>query len=312
MTTESRGELFDIGYRRYDGPREGLWRARQTLWTNGIRTALGIGRGMRAKILPLLLLIGVVGPAVITVIIASQSPEAARDALSPPTYYHLVSTFVMIFAAIVAPELICPDRRDRVLHLYLVRPIRPLDYILSRWAAFFAVMLFFVYIGQIIMFAGTLLASGDQWQYIKDYWLDVPKFMVAGLAIAAFYTTLSLAISSFTVRRAYASAFIVGVFIMGAASSGILTGCDESSFDVPEGTPVNCVPITGENGKWFALLDVARAPTHISNMVFDYEDESLTGIYVQDLPSAAPIGWYLLMVVVPGFILVRRYQRISL
>src|SRR5690606_26342826 len=46
------GTVFDIGYRSYDGPREGRSRGRRAVFTDGIRIALGIGRSGRAKILP--------------------------------------------------------------------------------------------------------------------------------------------------------------------------------------------------------------------------------------------------------------------
>ena len=50
--TEAQGEVFDLGYQRYDGPREGRARGRRAIFETGVRTVLGIGRGGRAKILP--------------------------------------------------------------------------------------------------------------------------------------------------------------------------------------------------------------------------------------------------------------------
>ena len=38
-------------------------------------------------------------------------------------YYGIASIFFFVFAALVAPELLCPDRRDGVINLYLVRPL---------------------------------------------------------------------------------------------------------------------------------------------------------------------------------------------
>ena len=43
--TEYRSEVFDLGYQHYKGPREGQMRARKAIWINGMRTALGLGRG---------------------------------------------------------------------------------------------------------------------------------------------------------------------------------------------------------------------------------------------------------------------------
>ena len=65
--TEPRGEVFDLGYQHYQGPREGRMRARKALWANGVRTALGLGRGTLAKVLPALLFIAVMIPALVAI-----------------------------------------------------------------------------------------------------------------------------------------------------------------------------------------------------------------------------------------------------
>ena len=76
-------------------------------------------------------------------------------------YYQIVSITLLLFAAIIAPELLCPDRRDRVLDLYLVRPITPVDYAGARWLSFFSIALALVYSGQIVLFIGLPLVSAD-------------------------------------------------------------------------------------------------------------------------------------------------------
>ena len=40
---EAQGEVFDLGYQHYDGPREGRSRARKAIFWDGIRTVLGLG-----------------------------------------------------------------------------------------------------------------------------------------------------------------------------------------------------------------------------------------------------------------------------
>ena len=80
-------EVFDLGYQRYTGPREGRNRARWALFWNGVRTLLGIGRGGKSKILPVLLFISVMTPAVVFVIILSfigDLVEAAEAGTSSP------------------------------------------------------------------------------------------------------------------------------------------------------------------------------------------------------------------------------------
>jgi hypothetical protein len=46
------GTVFDIGYQRYTGGREGRGRAWRGVFRDGVRIALGLGRGGRAKVLP--------------------------------------------------------------------------------------------------------------------------------------------------------------------------------------------------------------------------------------------------------------------
>ena len=52
LRPERTGTVFDIGYRSYTGAREGRNRSRLAAYKDGIRIALGFGRGGRAKILP--------------------------------------------------------------------------------------------------------------------------------------------------------------------------------------------------------------------------------------------------------------------
>ncbi|HEY9519286.1 MAG TPA: hypothetical protein VIQ98_08490, partial [Gemmatimonadales bacterium] len=46
------GTVFDIGYRNYTGVREGKSRSRLAVFKDGLRIAMGLGRGGRAKLLP--------------------------------------------------------------------------------------------------------------------------------------------------------------------------------------------------------------------------------------------------------------------
>ena len=219
--TEPRGEVFDLGYQRYAGPREGRMRARKALWVNGVRTSLGLGRGVRSKILPALLFVAVMAPALIIVIIASVA-GITGDLPGHAGYYGIVSLLVMLFSAIIAPELLCTDRRERVLDLYLVRPLTSDDYVLGRWLAFFTITLALVYSGQVVLFVGFTLYADEPLQYVRDNWLDVPRFLGAGLVIAAFTTTIPLAVASFTSRRAYAAGFVIGLFVISTATGGRL------------------------------------------------------------------------------------------
>ena len=316
MTSERQGEIYDLGYQRYYGPREGRARARWALLVNGIRSALGIGRGSRAKVLPVLLFVAAVGPAIIMVIIASLAGPGF-EVPGHAGYYSIIATILLLFSAIIAPELLIPDRRDRILHLYLVRPLTPTDYVAGRWSAFLIITLVIVYSGQVLLFLGLLLTAPDPVDYVRENWLDVPRFLAAGLVVAAFTTTLPLAVAAFTSRRAYAAAFVIGLWIVSGSAAGILTTCQETTTTTTTDGNVTvqtqeCVPIAEGMSKWLALLDIEEAPIRINDFIFGEEPESGTRALVRELPDIVPIGWYLILTAGPGFLLWRRYQRIAI
>ena len=315
MTTESAGEIFDIGYQNYYGPREGRARARKAVFVNGVRTALGLGRGSSAKVLPILLFAAVMAPAVIIAIAASQAEAADFDIPGHSDYYQIVSIILILFSAIIAPELLCPDRRDGVISLYLVRPLTTTDYLAGRWLAFFSITLLLVYSGQVLLLAGLVLSAAEPWVYLRENWLDVPRFLAAGVVVAVFTTTLPLAVAGFTTRRAYAAAFVIGLFIISAAAAGIMTECEDHEHDdgPPGGGPgtEDCEPLTGEAAKWVGLVDIGRVPTHVTNMIFAVENGSRVSSQVEKLPDIVPIGWYLLLAAGPGLLLWMRYRRIE-
>ena len=316
MAAQSRGELYDIGYRHYEGPREGRNRARFALWTNGMRTALGIGRGGRAKILPILLFAAITIPAVVIVMIASFAEGfGASDVAGVPghaDYYDVVSILILLFSAIIAPELLCADRRNQVLQLYLVRPLTSTDYVAGRWLAFFTIVLALVYSGQIVLFVGFTLAAEEPLTYVRENWLDVPRFLAAGAVIAVFTTTIPLAVSGFTNRRAYAAGFVIGLFIISSAVANSLTGCTESEVVVENGEVVvgRCETVTGRWAKWIALAEVGAVPAHVSDMIFDETpDSSDAARQVSELNDAIPVAWYLVLTAGPAALLLWRYRK---
>ena len=305
--TQPVGELFDLGYQHYDGPREGRMRARKAVFFDGFRTTLGLGRGSAAKILPMLLFGAAMAPAIIIALIASLS-EGQVDLPGHAEYYQIVSIILYIFSAIIAPELLCPDRRNGVISLYLVRPLSITDYLAARWLAFFAITLLLVYSGQTILLISLVLSAADPLEYLQDNWLDIPRILGAGFLLAAFITTLPLAVSAFTDRRAYAAAFVIGLFIISGAAGAILTECDESR---DRERSAECEPITGDAAKWYGLVAVSRVPTNVNDMIFGVEDEGRRSQLTAELPRIVPIGIYVILTGGLGFALWLRYQRIT-
>ena len=333
---EGQAEVFDLGYQRYAGPREGRSRSVRAVFWNGVRTMLGIGRGGRAKVLPALLFLSAMLPALVFVLMLSVFP-AEGFIPGPADYYDIVSFVLLIFAAIMAPELLIPDRRDNVLQLYLVRPLTSVDYLSARFLAFFVIVLALVYSGQIVLQLGLVLTAAEPVDYLRDNWLDIPRFLAAGVIVALFITAIPLAAATFTTRRAYAAVFVIAAFLVTGGAADALTAetsctivttngrggdtvIEETGFAVgstivPEDEIVSreCERPAGDAAPYFALIDLGDAPLRLNNMIFGIRAENAPAIEAaEELPDIIPIGVYALLTLGPGLILWRRYRRITL
>ncbi len=297
----STGAVFDTGYQRYAGAREGRRRSRLAIFKDGVRISLGLGRGGRAKILPFFFItvLAVIGAvmAIIAGAVEKLGGAGAAQEMGIPThtdYYGIASMIVFVFAAVVAPELLCRDRRDGVISLYLVRPISGTDYIVSRWLAFFAVMLAAVWLPQFILFFGLSMGSADPVKYLAEHWLDVPRFAAAGAAMAAYATTLALLTASFTTRRAYASVFLVGLLVI---TTPFTMGLSEE--------------IGGTLGLWISMFSLSNIPVHVNDVIFGNTSEITEEALARELGSKMLVAWFFICTIVPGFVLWARYRRLT-
>jgi ABC-2 type transport system permease protein len=288
VSTLGPAEIFDLGYQPYEGERRGRWPRRRAIWRDGIRTSLGLGRGAAAKIAPWLLIGLALVPMVVLVVLAAflGSVPTSPDDFELPSYaeyfdYALVP--LGLFAAVVAPLLLCPDRRDGVLSLYAARPITPRDYIGARWAAFFTVAVLVVCVPELVLFIWNALDASDYGSWFEDNWDTAPRFLLAGTAVAAVYTTLTLFIASFTARRAYATIATLAVLFIGSAIGGIA----EESF-------------TGGVADALSLAGIPQVLTDVVYWIF--------GDPVDDRPVSASVSalWLFGLTILLGALLMRR------
>ena len=295
------GTVFDIGYQPYTGVREGRSRGRRAIFMDGVRTALGIGRGGRAKILPWLFIVALSALGLVFAIVAAAAnamggPGSAEKAGIPThsDFYGVASVMVFVFAAVVAPDLLSPDKRNGVINLYRVRPITGTDYIVSRWAAFLSVMLIAVWLPQILLFLGLSGSDPVPMDYVTKHWIDIPRFILAGAAMAVYSTTLAMLAASFTTRRAYASVFLVGLFVITAPFTIALSQ-----------------EIEGAAGQWISMFALTNIPSHVNDIIFGKASEMTEDDPSQKLGSAVLVAWYFAWTIIPGLILWSRYRKLA-
>jgi ABC-2 type transport system permease protein len=231
----SDARIVDRGYRRYDGPRRGGAGAYRSLVAHSAQRALGLRRPATAKILPALSVFIAYVPAIVFVGIAVLFEEVlvVEPELLPSyaDYYGYVTAAIVVFTAFVAPELLCSDRRDRMLGLYLASPLTRDSYLAAKATAVMAVM-GLVTLGPplFMLLARTIAGVGPDGPAAVAELLW--KIVVAGVVIAALQAALSMGVASFTTRRAAASAAIILILIGSAAVSETLLETGDASAAV--------------------------------------------------------------------------------
>jgi len=226
-TPAATGNIYDLGYRSYDGPRLGRRHASRALYVSSLRSVFGIGRGGRAKVAPFVLAALTLLPALVSVgfdVLLSQTfgredgPGGPGGPIESPiqysTYLGLSTTLLILFCAAQAPELVGRDQRHRVLVLYFSRALERADYVLAKVGALATALVIVFAVPLAVMFAGSVLVARDvAAEFIVQVPRVAPAFVVAPV-MALVLGGLSLAVASMTPRRAYATAGIIAVFII--------------------------------------------------------------------------------------------------
>jgi len=220
------GRVYDRGYRRYDGPRGGRRAAVRALWLGSVRRALGLRRSWKQKVLPWLLLAVAAAPAAVFVgvgYVTRDTPAADFDFITYRDYVG-VSTALLLFVGVTAPDLICPERRQRVLPLIFSRPLTGLDYVLAKTGAVFAVVFTFGFLPQVLLFVGQMLVSDAALTYVRDNAEVMWQVPLAVALLAAYLALLGTAIASLASRRMVAAAAFLGLILVTSAVSAVLLG----------------------------------------------------------------------------------------
>jgi ABC-2 type transport system permease protein len=289
----SRGAIYDRGYRPYEGARGRRGAATFALYKASMRRALGLRRPWRQKVAPFVLLGVVTIPAIVNVGIGYVTRDRLQDRIEIITYrdYVGVSSALLLFVALVAPDVMCPDRRQRVLPLMFARPLTGIDYVAAKVGAIGTILFAFSFLPQVVLFVGNMLVSDSALDYFTGH-LDVLwKVPLAVLFLAVYYAVIGCAVSSLTDRRIVAGAAVIGLFLITSISSGVLVGDPQA-----------------EGGSAAALINVLALPLYLRDLIFLGHVERGSPLSGVDNGGLLAITTYVVVLLTGVVVLWRRYR----
>ena len=296
-TTGRTGAVYDRGYRPYDGPRGGRGAATLALYRASVRRALGLRRSWRQKFLPFSLLAVVSVPAAVNVGIAFVTRNSPLEGFEFFTYrdYVGVSSSLLLFVAVCAPDVICPERRQRVLSILFARPLTGTDYVVAKFAAIASLVFAFSFLPQVLLFVGQALVSDGALDYVRANAEVLWQVPVAVAALAVYYAALSLAVSSLSGRRVVGGATILGLTLVSGAVAGILSEIDGGLGDRAE------------------LLSLLSLPLLVRDLIFlgHLDPESSGSLADTAGGDALALAAYLVVMAVSFGVLFFRYRTVE-
>ncbi len=292
------GAVYDRGYRPYTGPRGGRREATWALWRLSVRRALGLRRSWRQKVFPWTLLAITTVPAVVNVGIGYA---IRNDPLEIPDFafityreYVGVSTALLLFVALTAPDVVCPDRQQRVLPLLFSRPLTGTDYVTAKVGAIATIVFGFGFLPQVVLFVGQMLVSDAALEYFTDNAAVLWQVPVAVALLAVYYGAVGVALASLTDRRIVGGVAILGVALVTSAVAAVI------------------IESAGDGGTPFAVLNVLALPLEVRDLVFLghlSRDSDLSGVAGGGVLAVLA---YLLVLGTSIAVLQRRYRDVAL
>ncbi len=239
----ANARIIDRGYQHYNGVRLGQSHSEWVMLKAALLRGLGLRRSFRNKIMPWLLLI--IGFLPTVVILGLQVIVGLSLASPYARIYSNTQVIFILFAGLVAADLICADRRERVISLYFSAPITRLLYIAAQVIGLVLLLLLLTLVPYVILFFGQALLAPAFATFVSNNWPDLRSVLLGGTLIACYYGTLAMAVSSFTDRRAYATGGFLGLVFVSGIAGGILSAPRLIHFNGHE---------------WFSLLDLLNMP----------------------------------------------------
>ncbi len=213
------GVIYDIGFRRYDGPRLGRAYLLRSLYVETLKGAYGLGRSAKSKVMPILLLAAILLPAVIIALVAGLT-HASSLPLAYTSYVIDLTAPISVFVAAQSPATVSRDLRFKVMPLYFSRPLSRSDYVLAKFAAMVTALYVLMALPLVALYLGALLGKLPFWAQTRGVLTGLAGAVLFALVLAG----IGLVIASLTPRRGFGIAAIIVVLLVLGLVGGILQG----------------------------------------------------------------------------------------
>ena len=287
------GTIYDLGYQQYGGLRHGRRYAIWKLMQYSFRTAFGLGRGPRAKLVPTLVLIIVFMPAIVQVGVASFTNST--QFINYSVYLTFSSFLLALFTAAQAPELVVTDRQHGVLSLYLSRPLSGTDYAFAKLGALIAAMMVVTLTPQLFLFLGKVFVLSTPWATFKAEYGKLWPIAVGTLGVSCFYASIGLGLACLAARRVFATAAVIFFFVLTPPVSAVF-------YELA----------SGDVRRYAVLANPPLLITGFLNWLFDIEARRRSMIGRASLPGEAYLYTILAVVLIMTTVLVLRYRKSEL
>ncbi|HEY9225579.1 MAG TPA: ABC transporter permease subunit [Gemmatimonadaceae bacterium] len=292
--TEPRaaGTIYDLGYQPYIGKRFGRLYAIRSLFRFSFQAAFGVGRGEKAKSVPVLVIAAVFLPALVQIGIASSTGQDRY--ISYAGFLEFTAFLIALFAAAQAPELIITDKQHGVLSLYLSRPLKSTDYAIAKLLALTSAMLVITLGPQLLLFAGKVGVAEAPWTVLKSEWPKLFPIVGGSLVTAFFVASISLMLASFASRRGYGSAAVIVFFLL-----------------TPVLVTIFRTVTTGDLRRYAVLAHPVFLILGFANWLFEIEARRRSVVGRADLPGTLYLYVLLVACITCTAVFLRRYRKIE-
>ena len=231
-------------------------------------------------------------PAIINVGVGYLTRDTPAEGFEFITYreYVGVSTALLLFVALTAPDVVCPDRRHRVLPLIFARPLEGRDYVLAKVGAIATILFGFSFLPQVVLFIGQMLVSDAALDYLRDNAEVIWQVPLAVAILAVYYAAIGVAIGSLTSRRIVAGVAILALALVPSVITGAVL-----ENDADQTSPIG-------------VLNLLALPLYLRDLIFLGEVEEGSPLSGVSGGGMLAIGVYVLVLVLAFVILFRRYR----